>query len=147
MLPRNYRFAVQNVTGQTIAASGVIVHMRRWKRASDGSITFEATEATVLDNPSVLAAATIEEPSLLPAPMLATGGYFDGTAQDNSSDKWEGATVEFVVTAPSLANGPVILLFKRSTDGGTVFDDDSQALEMERIQFITAATKRLSFQI
>ena len=152
MLARNYRFAVQNVTGQTIPASGVIVHMRRWKRASDGSITFEATEATVLDNPSVLATASFpvhaqQQPRDVIAPMLATGGYFDGTAQDNSSDKWEGATVEFVAVAPSLANGPVILLFKRSTDGGTNFDDDTQALEMERIQFTAAGTKRLSFQI
>ena len=38
MLPRNYRFTVQNVTGQTIGASGVMVKMRRWKRSSDGSV-------------------------------------------------------------------------------------------------------------
>ena len=151
MLPRNYRFAVQNITGQTIDASGVIVHMRRWKRSSDGSITFEATEATVLENPSILAAATlVEMPSAKPGNgaslQLVTGGYFDGTAQDNSTDKWEGGTVEFAVTAPASSNGPVTLLFKRSTDG-TDFDDDSMALEIDRLTFTTSGTKRLTFQI
>jgi hypothetical protein len=130
MLPRNYKFAAQNACGQTIAISGVIVHMRRWKRASDGSITFEAGEATVLENTGT----------------LAHPAYVDGTAQDNSTDKWEGGTVEFVVTAPASAAGPVTLLFKRSTDG-TDFDDDTTALEVDRLTFTTSGTKRLTFQI
>ena len=152
MLPRNYRFTVQNITGQTIAANGIVVHMRRWKRASDGSITFEATEATVLDNPTVLAAATFADiitplPGGAPVPQLATGGYQDGTAQDNSTDKWEGGTIDFRATAPVSANGSVILFFKRSTDGGTTFDDDAIAIELDRLSFTAAGTKRLTLQI
>jgi len=130
MLPRNYKFTAQNACGQTIAISGVIAHMRRWKRSSDGSITFESAEATVLENTGT----------------LAHGAYLDGTAQDNSTDKWEGGTVEFTVTAPTSANGVVTLLFKRSTDG-TDFDDDATAIEIERLSFTAAGIKRLTFQI
>jgi len=153
MLPRNYRFTVQNITGQTIAASGIVVHMRRWKRASDGSITFEATEATVLDNPTTLMTATFPDVlTPLPGgggavPLLATGGYQDGTAQDNSTDKWEGGTIDFRATAPVSSNGSVILFFKRSTDGGTTFDDDAIAIELDRLSFTAAGTKRLTLQI
>jgi hypothetical protein len=131
MLPHFYKFAVLNACGQTILANGVTVKMRRWKRSSDGSVAFESAEATVLENTGT----------------LATSFYLDGTAQDNSADKWEGATVEFAVTAPASASGPVALYVKRSTDGGTDYDDDASALEMERMQFTTSGTKRLTFQI
>ena len=110
----------------------------------------ESGESTVLENPSTLLAASFDVGSTQPtgpAPMLATGGFFDGTAQDNSTDKWEGASITFVVVAPASANGPVILSFKRSTDGGTTFDDDALAIEMDRISFTAAGTKRLSIQI
>jgi hypothetical protein len=131
MLPHNYRFTVQNVTGQTLAALGAMVKLRRWKRASDGSITFEASEATVLENTGTLNTAT----------------YLDGAIQDNATLKWEGATVCFEVTAPASSSGPVILYFKRSCDGGTTFDDNTYALEIERFQFTAAGSKVLTFQI
>jgi len=131
MLPHNYRFTVQNACGQTIAISGAMVKMRRWKRASDGSVSFESSEALVLENTGTLATAT----------------FLDGTVQDNSSLKWEGGTVCFEVTAPASASGPVVLLFKRSCDGGTDFDDDMHAIEVERLYFSTSGSKRLTFQL
>ena len=131
MLPHNYRFTVQNSCGQTLAAMGAMLKMRRWKRASDGSVTFESAEATVFENTGT----------------LATGAYLDGTIQDNSTTKWEGATACFEVTAPTSASGPVVLLFKRSCDGGTLFDDNTHALELERLYFTAAGSKVLTFQI
>lgn len=131
MLPHSYRFTIQNASTVNLNANEAQVHMRRWKRASDGSITWESSEATVFTNTGIFNAATL----------------LDGTIQDNSSLKWEGGTVELAVTVGSGANGPVILFIKRSTDGGTDFDDDMHALELERIFFTAAGSKRLTFQI
>lgn len=131
VLPRNYRVKVYNQTGQTISANNIKVFGRRYKVASDGSITFEASEATLLDNGS----------------GLNNNTYLAGPAQDNSSDKWVGGDFTFKVTAPASSNGPVTLFFERSTDSGTTWDDDGLGLPVARLDFTTSGTKVVTFSI
>lgn len=130
MLPPFYKFTIGNFCGQNVAANGVTVKARRWKHATDGSLEFESSEAAILDNVS----------------FLANNDYIDGTAQDNTSTKWEGGTFEFTAIGPSGASGPIVCYLKRSTDG-TDFDDNASSIEVDRFLFSTAGTKRLTFQL
>lgn len=132
-LPRNYRFKVQNRTGQTITQdNGVTVKARRVKLDSSGALSFEGSEATVLDNGTT---------------DISNNAYLAGTAQDNSTDKWLGGDFEFTVTAPASSNGDVLLFFERSTDGGTDFDDDGLGKLITSLNFTTSGTKRRSFSL
>lgn len=97
MLPRDYRLTAYNDSG---AAVDVTVTARRWKFDSNGAVTFEGTEATLLSATSVSDAT------------LTTG-----TAQTNDTDAYIG--MDGVM---SLANGAgtgiVTLFLEPSTDGG-----------------------------
>lgn len=132
-LPRNYRFKIQNATGQTITQdNGITVRARRVKLDSNGALSFEGSEATILDNGTT---------------DVTANSYFAGTAQDNSTDKWLGGDFEFVVTAPVSSNGDVRLFFERSTDGGTDFDDDGLGQVVAVLTFTTSGTKRRTFSL
>ncbi len=127
MLGHFYRFTVLNSLGQNITATSVVlVKLRRWKWASDGSITWD-TEATVLDHTTT---------------DINNATYFDGTSTDNSSNKYVGAVVFFDVTAPASSNGSISLFIKRSTDGGTTYDDDATAMFVTALDFTTSGQKR-----
>lgn len=131
MLGHTYRFKVLNDTGQTIVANAVKVYGRRWKYGSDGSITFEGSEGTLLDNGST----------------IADNAYSAGTTQDNSSNKYIGGDFIFEVTAPASSNGDVTLYLEKSTDGGTDFDDDGLGMAVARLNFTTSGTKRRHFSL
>lgn len=131
MLGRNYRFTAKNETGQTIAAAATTVNARRYKFASDGSITFETAEANILSN----------------AATLANGAYTAEDAVDNSADKWLGGTFEFVVIAPASSNGNVILYYEESTDGGTDWPDSGLSHVVAVLNFTVAGTKRTTLQL
>ena len=107
MLGRNYRFAVTNSTGVTVGAT---VQARRFKFATDGSLSFEATETEVFNDASILTTATDV-----------------GSAIDNSTDKYMGGDFELVVTPSASASGTVALYIQHSTDGGTTWDSAPHA--------------------
>lgn len=121
-----YRVVIQNTTGQTISANNVTVKQRAWKFGTDGSITFEGSAQTIYSNGSTQATAT----------------YVNGTTQDNSTNKWIGATLEFTVTAPASSNGDVVLWLDRSVDGGTTWSDNGLGQVIGILNFTTSGTKR-----
>jgi hypothetical protein len=102
MLGHTYRFTVNNQCGQTL--DSVTIKSRRWKFASDGSITFDS-EVTVYSEASIANSAT---------------AWVSDTAIDNSSDKYVGADLEITIDPPaSSCTGAVSIQIERSTDGGT----------------------------
>lgn len=129
MLGSHYRFQAKNATGQTITASSITVRTRRDKYGSDGSLTLEATEATVLSSGST----------------LANAAFLSGTTVDNTTDKWLGGTFIFAVTAPASAAGDVTLWLQHSTDGGTTWPDDGTGIQVANLTFATSGTKRAEF--
>ncbi len=132
-LPRNYRFKIQNALGQTITQdNGITVKARRVKLDSNGALSFESSEATILDNGTT---------------DVTASSYFAGTAQDNSTDKWLGGDFEFTVTAPVSSSGDVRLFLERSTDGGTDWDDDGLGQIVAVLTFTTSGTKRRTFSL
>lgn len=127
-----YRFVVENKTGQTLAANAVKVYGRRWKFATDGALTLEAGEATLMDNGST----------------IGTGAFASGTTVDNSTDKYLGGDFIFSVTAPASSNGDVVLYLQRSTDGGTRWPDDANyAKRVQILNFTTSGTKSRNFSV
>lgn len=102
MLGRNYRFSVNNQGGVNV---DVTIQARRWKYASDGSLSFDS-EVEVF-NVSAIASSTT--------------AWSTGTAQDNSTDKWIGADLEVAITPSASATGGVTVQVERSTDGGTTW--------------------------
>jgi hypothetical protein len=129
-LPLTYRFKVLNGCGQTIAINSIFLYARRTKVGSDGFLSFESSEATLLSSGST----------------LSSGSYLAGTTQDNSSNKYLGGDFSFVVTAPASASGDVTLYFERSTDG-TNFDDAGLGDVVAILNFTTSGTKRISFSL
>lgn len=132
MLGRNYRFSVNNQCGVNVT---VTIQARRWKFASDGSITFDTTEAEVF-NESAIASSTT--------------AWTEDTAIDNSSDKWIGADLEIVVTpAASVTNSAttnVTVQIQRSTDGGTTWPDDGRAETLGGVNMPTGSAA-VTFQL
>lgn len=112
MLGHYYRFSVNNQCGVNVT---VTIQARRWKFASDGSITF-GSEAEVFNESGIASSTT---------------AWTEDTAIDNGADKWIGADLEIVVTpASSVTNSAttnVTLQIQRSTDGGTTWPDDGRA--------------------
>ena len=131
VLPATYRFKVLNALGQTISAGNVTVKGKRFKIASDGSISYEGSEASLLSNAGTLATAT----------------YLASSAIDNTSDKYVGGDFTFKVVAPASSSGPVTLYFERSTDGGTTWDDDGNGIPVARLDFTTSGTKVVTFSL
>ena len=111
MLGRNYRFSVNNTCVVNVT---VTIQARRWKWASDGSITFDS-EAEVFNESAIASSST---------------AWTEDTAVDNSTDKWIGASLEVIVTPASsvtnTASTNVNVQIQRSTDGGTTWPDDGR---------------------
>lgn len=111
MLGRNYRFSVNNQLGVNIT---VTIQARRWKLASDGSISFDS-EAEVFNEAAIASSSTT---------------WTEDTAIDNSTDKWLGADLEIIITPASTytssATTVVSVQIQRSTDGGTTWPDDGR---------------------
>lgn len=118
MLGRNYRFSVNNALGVNVT---VTIQARRWKLASDGSITFDS-EAEVFNETGIASSST---------------AWTEDTAIDNSDDKWFGADLEIVVTPASAytssATTVVSVQIQRSTDGGTTWPDDGRGETIFRV--------------
>src|SRR5262245_45894083 len=130
-LPRNYRFTVKNGTGQTIAANAVKVFARRHKFTSSGALSYEGSEATLMDNGST----------------IGNGSYASSSGVDNSSDKYTGGAFIFNVTAPASSNVNVDLYLDLSTDGGSAWDDNGLGAFIGSLNFTTSGTKTMSFRL
>lgn len=100
MLGHTYRYQVYNGTGVSVT---VTVKDRKWKFASDGSLT-NAAEATQFSSVSV-----------------STGSYSNGSTVDNSADKNMGADILATFAPAASATGTVALFLQKSTDGGTTW--------------------------
>lgn len=100
MLGHTYRYQVYNGTGVSVT---VAIDERRWKFASDGSVT-NAAESTAYASAS-----------------LGTLAYGNGSTVDNSTDKYIGAHLECNFAPASSATGTVSVWVQRSTDGGTTW--------------------------
>ena len=116
MLGRNYRISVNNQAGVNVDCT---VQARRWKFASDGSITFDS-EAEIFNETAI---------------ANSTSAWTEDTAVDNSSDKWIGADLEILVTPSASATGIVSVQIQRSTDDGTTWPSDGQGEPVAGIQF------------
>lgn len=130
-LAHAYRFTVFNGTGQTIAANAVRVKSRRWKFSSTGSLVYEGSEVELLNNGS----------------MISNSNYSSSSTIDNSSDLYIGGDFSFHVTAPSSANGDVLLYYDRSTDGGSTWNSNGLGTLVCVLNFTTSGTKIKSFSI
>lgn len=110
MLGDYYRIRASNTQNQAIT---VIVKARRFKFASDGSITTEA-ESTPFGSTSV----------------AATTGSSAATAIDNGTDKYMGMTLtaSFTAAVTTDGTGAVALYLERSTDGGTTWPSQDQGI-------------------
>lgn len=134
MLGPTYRFTGYNATGQVLAIGAIAVDPRRWKYASDGSITDEASGTA---------------DAVAQAGTLANGAYVNGTTQDNTpgAAKWIGGQFELTVTAPASSAGDVVVYCERSVDGGTTWPDAGQGEWLWTFTFSGAATKRKTVEL
>jgi hypothetical protein len=123
MLGRNYRFVVYNGTGQTLGSNPISIKARRWNFSSSGVQTWEGSEATV--------DSTIGN-------GLTNATYSAGTAVDNSTTAYLGGTFRFSVTAPTSANGQVIIYLQNSSDGGTTWPDNGFGRVIKVFNFTTS---------
>lgn len=121
MLGSHYRLVAVNSQGASVTVTAKI---KRYKFASDGSLTIESAPATLLNAVSV-----------------GAGGNSASAAADNTTDKYLFAEVEFTVTASSTGN--VALYLSRSVDGGTTFPDAGAGQVLGSINFTAGATKRI----
>lgn len=130
MLPRHYRFTALNSLGQTIAAGGLVVAVRRKKFDASGALDYEAAASEVLNN----------------AAGVGTGAYEAGTAQNNDADAWLGLDGILEVTAPASSSGNVVLYLDRSPDG-VDWPDNGLGEPVAVLNFTAAGTKRVAFEI
>lgn len=103
MLGHTWRLRASNTQNQSVT---VTVTARRWKFASDGSITWSA-----------------EQTLISAASLSASTGTSVSSTVDNSTDKYIGAELTVSMTASSATNGTgaVSYTLERSTDGGTTW--------------------------
>lgn len=103
MLGHTWRLRASNTQNQSVT---VTVTARRWKFASDGSITWSA-----------------EQTLISAASLSASTGTSVSSTVDNSTDKYIGAELTVSMTASSATNGTgaVACTIERSTDAGTTW--------------------------
>ena len=111
-LPRNYRITAKNDTGETLNAGDLTVMARRVKLDTNGALSFESTEATLL---SISA-------------DLTNGSYVSGSGVDNSTNGWMGGELEITITTASATSGGVEIWLDASTDGGTTWPDNGKGI-------------------
>lgn len=130
-LPRNYNFLVFNETGITIPVSELVVSARRYNFSTSGSIVYEIAEATVYTNNT----------------SIADNAFDVGTPnnQNNANSLWVGGDFLYQVTPTQSGNGNLSLYLARSTDGGTVFDTNSEALLVSVISHVSSEEKKTGF--
>ena len=133
MLARNYKFHIVNNSGVQLdfstnsAAEKSRISLRRWKFASDSSLSYESAEVTQDASADV-----------------ANGASFEFAALDNSTDKYLGLHGRFRVETDNVsASGTVDLYVELTTDGGTDYPSDEGGFDPE-VDLIQVASVTIS---
>ena len=127
MLGPTYRFTAFNTTGQTLVANAITIKPRRWKYASDGSLSDEVTGAT-----DILAQSS----------SMSNSTFKTGATQDNTTTKYIGGFFEITASAPLSSVGDVTIYLERSVDGGTTWPDNGRGTWVCTFSFTSSGTKR-----
>lgn len=129
-LPRDFRFVVYNSTGVSLPVSSTIVTGRRYNFSMSGTVVYENAETNLYTNVASIADATFDV----------------GTpAVSNVSSLWLGGDFLFQKTGSTSGNGALSLFLARSTDGGTTFDTNSEAMLVSAISLINSAVRNVGF--
>lgn len=130
-LPRNYNFLVFNETGITIPVSELVVTGRRYLFSQSGSIVYEAAEDVVYTNNT----------------SIANNAFDVGTPnnQNNANSLWIGGDFLYQATLTLSGNGNLSLFLARSTDGGTVFDTNSEAMLVSVLSVVSSERRNSGF--
>lgn len=114
-----FRYQVYNGTGGTVT---VTLDEKRWKYASDGSVTW-STEQTPIS-----------------ASAISTASYGNSSGIDNSSDDYLGAKLTMLMDVSSSLTGAVTLFLQHSTDGGTTWPSDGHGIPIGSYYFNASST-------
>ncbi len=131
MLAKSYRFQVYNDCGQTLASGAVKVTLERYKMV-DGVLTYDSEDETYTSGSTI-----------------ADGVYDESTAEDNSgaANLFLGLNGHFEVLSPASADGPVVLFYQLSTDGGTTWPTDGDGTRIGTLNMGASETKRMPIYI
>lgn len=125
MLGPTYRVVAVNNQGASVTVTAKAL---RRKFASDGSMTFEVSPATMLSSVSV-----------------GAGSASASSTVDNSTDKY--LFVEFELTVVATTTGLVVLKLQRSVDGGATWPDSGKGQTIGAIDFAASGTRREVFNL
>lgn len=114
-----FRYQVYNGTGGTVT---VTIDEKRWKYASDGSLTWSAEQTPI--NASAITTATYDESSGI----------------DNSTDDYLGAELTVLMDVASSLTGAVTVFLQHSTDGGTTWPSDGQGIVIGSYYYNASST-------
>jgi hypothetical protein len=126
MLGEYFRYQVYNGTGVTVTMT---IDEKRWKFASDGSLTFSSEQTPIS------------------ASAVSTLSYGNSSGIPNSTDKYIGSHLTVLFDVASSATGLVQVFLQRSTDSGTTWPSDGQGVPIGGVYFnasSTDVTKNLS---
>ena len=124
MLGAYFRIQVKNTSGATSGA--VTVKGKRWKPSStDGSYEAESTEQTFLN-----------------AASIASGGFANGTAFDNTATGtgYYGASLSVSITGGTAA-GDYEVWLQHSTDAGVTWPADGEGILLGVFNVAASTTK------
>lgn len=122
MLGHTFRYHVQNGTGVNVTFT---VKDRRFKFASDGSLTF-AAEATPIN-----------------AAVVGTGAFGNSANIDNSTQKDLGANITVTFAPSASATGTVSLFLQRSTDNGTTWPTNGTGVFLAAVTYAATSTSQV----
>lgn len=125
LLPRNYRFSVQN---QTNVVVGVVISIRRFRLDGDGGLTWDIP-TEVFNTASI---------------SVSSANWTNGSAQDNSTDKWHGADVFVTVTPSASSTGAIGLQLQVSNDGGVTWNTDGYGIPLMG-RYLNAVTATFTY--
>lgn len=121
MLPQDYKFHIVNKTGVQLDFSSNSANEKadldftKWKRDANNDITYDS------------------ETNLALSSDVANDGSDEFTAQDNSTDKYEGLFGRLTIeTDNASADGYVQLYAEWTGDGGTTFPSDAADFDPEK---------------
>lgn len=118
-LGHTFRYQVYNGTGGSVT---VTLKDRRWKFASDGSLSWSA-EATPIN-----------------AVAVSTASYSNSSSIDNATtDKYLGAELSVLMDVSASVTGAVTVFLQHSTDGGTTWPSDGQGIVVGSYYFNASA--------
>lgn len=101
-----WRIVVDNRSGSALAASANTIKYRRFKFASDGSLSDEGSEN-----------------SLTITASLGNNTVYTSSGIDNATAKYMGAQFRMEIASSASCTGTVTAYIQVSTDGGTTWAD------------------------